>query len=97
MSKVSIEFEVPDRIRGTDLEKRVLEKAHKHALEQAVVELFKEGSISTGTGAELLGMPLYDFIQFLGQHQISIFNHTPEELAQDVQAAKSAHEEVREN
>jgi predicted HTH domain antitoxin len=97
MSKVSIEIEVPERIRGTDLEEKLLEKAHKHALEQAVVELYQEGSISTGTGAELMGMPLYDFIQFLGQHQVSIFNHTAEELAQDVQAAKSAHEEVREN
>lgn len=95
MSKVSIEIEVPERIRGTALEKKLLEKAHKHALEHAVVELYKEGVISSGTGAELLGMPLYDFIQFLGRHEVSMFNHTAEDLERDVEAAKSAHE-VRE-
>lgn len=97
MSTVNLEIEVPERIRGTDLERKLLQKAQKHALEQAVVELYKEGSISTGTGAELLQMPLYDFIQFLGQHQVSIFNHMPEELDQEAQVAKAAHDEAREN
>jgi len=95
MWKVSLEIEIPERIRGTDLEKRLLEKARKHALEQAVVELYKEGSISPGTGAEVLQMPLYDFIQFLGQHQVSIFNSTPEALGRDVHAAEDAHKEAR--
>lgn len=97
MSTVNLEIEVPERIRGTDLEKKLLQKAGKYALEQAVVEPYKEGSISTGTGAELLQMPLYDFIQFLGRHQVSIFNYTPEELDQDVQAAKATHDEAPEN
>lgn len=96
MSTVNLEIDIPERIRGTDLEKKLLRKAQKHALEQAVVELYKEGSISTGTGAELLQMPLYDFIQFLGQHQVSIFTSVAEELEQDVQAAKTGHDEVRE-
>lgn len=97
MSTVNLEIEIPERIRGTDLEKKLLQKAQEHALEQAVVELYKEGSISTGVGAELLQMPLYDFIRFLGQHQVSIFNYTAEELDQDVQAAKPAHDDAREN
>lgn len=96
MFTVKLEIEIPERLRGTDLEKKLLQKAQKHALEQAVVELYKEGSISTGTGAELLQMPLYDFIQFLGQHQVSIFNSVAEELDKDVEAAKVAHDEVRE-
>jgi hypothetical protein len=41
MSTVNLEIEIPERIRGTDLEKMLLEKAQKHALEQAVVELYK--------------------------------------------------------
>ena len=90
MSTVSLEIEIPERIRGTDLEKKLLQKAQKHGLEQAVVELYKDGSISTGTSAELLRMPLYGFIQFLGQHQVSIFDYTLEELHQDVHTAKAA-------
>ena len=97
MSTVNLEIEVPERIRGTDLEKKLLQKAQKHALEQAVVELYQEEAISTTTGAELLQMPLYDFIQFLGQHQVSIFNQTPEDLDQDVKAAKAPPDEARES
>ena len=97
MSTVNLEIEIPERIRGTDLEKKLLQKAQKYAMKQAVVELYKEGSISSGTGAELLQMPLYDFIQFLGQHQVLIFDTPPEELDEDVHAAKAAHDEVRES
>lgn len=96
MSKVNVEIEVPDRIRGTDIEKKLLAKLRDHALEQAIVELYKEGDISSGTGAELLGMPLYDFIQFLGRHKVSVFNQTAEELEQDLQASRSARGQVRE-
>ena len=90
MSKVNIEIDLPERIHGTNLEKMLMEKARKHALEQAVVELYKEGQITTGTGAELLDMPLYDFIRFLGQHHLSVFSSTAEELARDAQAAGAA-------
>jgi predicted HTH domain antitoxin len=96
MSKVNVEIEVPDRIRGTDIENKLLAKLRDQALEQAVVELYKEGEISSGAGAELLGMPLYDFIQLLGRHQVSIFNQTAEELESDVLASKTARGQVRE-
>lgn len=97
MSKVNVEIEVPDRIRGTDVEKKLLAKLRDHALEQAVVELYKEGEISSGTGAELLGMPLYDLIQLLGRHQVSVFNQTAEELESDVLASQTARGQVRES
>jgi len=35
-------------------------------------------------------MPVYDFIQFLGAHQISIFNYTEEEMRADLEAALGA-------
>lgn len=85
MSKVNIQIEVPDNIHGTELEKRLLEKVSQHALQHAVLELYKEREISTGTGAKMLGMPLYDFIQFLGKHQVSIFPSTEEEVAEEME------------
>lgn len=90
MSKVNVQIEVPENIHGRLLEKKLLEKVAKHALEQAVLELYQESEISTGTGARLLGIPLYDFIQFLGEHNVSIFNYSPEELEEDVKAAEAA-------
>lgn len=85
MSKITIDIEVPDRIRGTELERKLVEKASKHALEQAVLELYQERAISTGTGAELLGMSLWEFIPWLGQRQVSIFPSTQEEIAEEMQ------------
>ena len=70
MPKVSIQIEVPDNIQGSELEQKLLEKVGKHALEQAVLELYKEREISTGTGAKMLDLPLYDFIQFLGKQNL---------------------------
>jgi len=96
MSKVNVEIEVPDRIRGTDIEKKLLAKLRDHALQQAVVELYKEGEISSGTGADLIDMPLYDFIRLLGRHQVSVFNQTAEELERDVIASSTARVQVRE-
>jgi predicted HTH domain antitoxin len=84
MSKVTIDLEIPERVQGTELERKLIEKAQKHALEQAVLELYKEGEISTGTGAELLKLSLWDFIRWLGQHEVSIFPSTEAEVAEEM-------------
>ncbi|MEN3330980.1 MAG: hypothetical protein V7641_345 [Blastocatellia bacterium] len=84
MSKVTIDIDLPERIRGTELEEKLIEKARKYALEQAVLELYKERQISTGTGAELLGMSLWEFIPWLGKHQVSIFPSTEAEIAEEM-------------
>jgi predicted HTH domain antitoxin len=84
MSKVNVQIEIPERLRGTDRERKLLEKVRKHALEQAVLELYKEREISTGTGAELLGMPLWDFIAWLGKREVSIFPSTEEEITEEM-------------
>jgi predicted HTH domain antitoxin len=78
MSKVSVEIELPDVIRGTPLEERLRSVIARQNLERAVVELYKKHEISTGTGAKMLDMPLHDFIQFLGEHKVSIFDFTDE-------------------
>ena len=90
MSKVKLEIEVPGAIEGTRLKEKFLSTAQRLIQEQTVLRLYQEGEISTGKGAEMLGLPLYDFIKLLGQHQISIFNLTEEELAQDVKNALAA-------
>lgn len=90
MSKETMQIEIPEAIRGTDLEQKVRDKAARLALEQAVLELYKAREISTETGAKMLGMSLWDFIPWLGEHQVSIFNQTAEELEQEVQTAIAA-------
>ncbi len=89
MSK-TIELVVPDQIVGTPIEKDYLETIQQILKEQTVLRLYREQKISTGRGAEMMGMPLYDFIRFLGAHQVSIFNLTDEELRADLEAALKA-------
>ncbi len=90
MSKVNLQIEVPDSIHGTELEKKLLEKVGKHALEQAVLELYKEREISTEAGAKMLGMSLWDFIPFLSAHQLSIFDYTEAEWQEELKNVERA-------
>ena len=52
--------------------------------ELIALELFREGRISSGKGAELLGVPKLAFIQLLSQHGIDYFTASPEELEAEV-------------
>lgn len=81
---------MPDEVAGSPFEKDYLETAQQFIKEQTVLKLYREHRISTGVGAKMLGMPIYDFIRFLGAHQVSIFNYTEEELREDLAAALGA-------
>jgi len=52
--------------------------------ELIALELFREGRISSGKGAELLGVSKLIFIQLLAKHGILYFAETPEELEAEV-------------
>jgi predicted HTH domain antitoxin len=52
--------------------------------ETAVVKWYDEGHISSGKGAELLGISRADFLEVLFRHQVSPFQYTPEELANEL-------------
>jgi len=88
----TIKLTVPDEIAGTPFEKDYSETAQQFIKEQTVLKLYREHRISTGTGARMLGMSIYDFIQFLGAHRVSIFNYSEGELQSDLEAALKATE-----
>ena len=52
--------------------------------ELIVLQLFREGRISSGKGAELLGLSKLQFIQLLAQHGLFYFTESPEELVAEV-------------
>lgn len=52
--------------------------------ELIALELFREGRISSGKGAELLGISKLAFVQLLSRHGIDYFSETPEELEVEV-------------
>jgi predicted HTH domain antitoxin len=54
--------------------------------ELIALELFREGRISSGKGAELLGLSKAEFIQLLARYNINYFTESPAELIAEVAA-----------
>jgi predicted HTH domain antitoxin len=53
--------------------------------------MFECVRISEGMAAELAGVPRAEFLALCGQHGVSIFQQTADELAEDVKAIADAH------
>ena len=51
--------------------------------EAAVLELYREGKISSGKAAEILGMERFEFIRYSGMKGIPYIRMTPEELEEE--------------
>ena len=58
--------------------------------EWIALELFREGEISAGKAAEVLGLTKSQFISLLNQRGIPYLDLGPEELAQDFASAIAA-------
>ncbi len=52
------------------------------------VALVQEGKISTGKGAEVLGVSKLEFIKLLSRHGINYFTESQEELDTEVETLK---------
>ncbi len=94
MSKVTIEIDVPDAVLGTPLEEKLRRALSRQALEQAVVALYQNRDISTETGAHLLGVSLSEFIKFLGDKKVSIFDFDENEWREEIQNFNRVNSEI---
>lgn len=78
-------FEYPEEILIS------LKEDEKHFLKEvkmlAAVKLYELNRLSLGKAAKLAGMDKVDFIKVLGEHKVSIFKLTEEELAKDIENA----------
>ena len=90
MPKHAFHLEVPKEAKDKKFEQEYLRTVQTVLKEQTVLRLYKDGKISTGAGAKVLGMPLYDFMRFLGQHKVSVLSATSKELAEDLRASNRA-------
>ena len=86
MNTVTVSIELPRDLLGA---LNVSEAALAPRLQELIaVELVREGSISTGKGAEILGITKWEFIQVLARHGVDYFTETPEELHAQVERAR---------
>lgn len=82
MSVVKLHVEVPeDILLSIRLSKKGMAKELKKI---TAMELYKEGKLSLGKASRLADLSLSDFIDFLGQHQVSLFDFTDEELQHEL-------------
>jgi predicted HTH domain antitoxin len=66
-----------------DLES-VRREASDRAYQQAVLDLIRQGEISSAYGAQLLGMNSVDMLEHLRQHNIPIADYSSQELRDEV-------------
>jgi predicted HTH domain antitoxin len=59
----------------------------REMFEAAVVQWYDEGRISSGKGAEMLGLSRAEFLDLLFRHKVSPFQYTSEELAAELKSA----------
>ncbi len=84
MSTLTVALDLPrDLLGALDVPQAQLETRLRELI---ALELFREGCISTGKGAELLGISKLEFICFLAQYGIPYFTESPEELVDEVAA-----------
>lgn len=57
--------------------------------ELVALKLVRQGRISIGKGAKLLGIAKVDFIQILARHQVDYFTTTPAELEAEVMVGEA--------
>lgn len=82
MSTLVVRLELPRDLLGVlEVPQEQLEARLRELI---ALQLFREGRISSGKGAELLGLSKLEFIQLLARHGLSYFTESPEELAAEV-------------
>ena len=77
---MGIMIEVPENLGLSDEELKMLFAA----------KLFDQGLITSGQGADMVGIPKRDFILQLGKYQVSIFQYDEDELLEDIKNARRA-------
>ncbi len=88
MDAVKIELQLPRDLLGA-LNIPAEELGDK-AMEWIALELFREGKISAGKAAELVGLSKAQFIDLLASRGVPYLDASPQELAEDVAAAQAA-------
>lgn len=58
--------------------------ARKKVTEATVLSLFRDEKITVSRGAELLGIPIQDFMDLLNQNGLSLDDITSEETKEDL-------------
>ncbi len=71
---MSIQLQLPEGLQVSQFELSMLFAA----------KLFEEGLITSGQGAEMVGLSKHAFIEILGKYKVSIFQYDIDEIEEDI-------------
>jgi len=91
MSDLQITITLPDELVAAVSQAQPPER---WALELILCQLYREGKISTGRAARLLGISRAEFMDILHRRDVPYFDLSAEELAADAENAHHAAESV---
>jgi predicted HTH domain antitoxin len=86
MDTISVQINVPRDVFGAMDVPEV--EIGQRLQELVALELVREGRISTGKGAEMLGISKWAFVQRMARHGIEYFSESPEELSEQLEAVQ---------
>ena len=93
MSSLTVSLDLPRDLLGA---LNVTEQQLGPRIKELVaLELFREGTISSGKGAELLGISKLAFIGLLARHDVPYFTQSSEELRDEVKTLEALLETER--
>ena len=88
-------FQIPARIWKFFIQVwRDEEVAVKEITQATILDLVRQGKITTMRAASLLGLEWEDFLKVMKEHQVPYFNLTPEELQQDLEDQETVFEKA---
>lgn len=85
MATTSVTVELPEEIvafLGSP------EKMNERVRKSLVLELLREGEISQGKGAELLGLSRWEMLDFIKAHNIPSGPQSAEEMREDIEVVR---------
>ena len=71
---MGIQFHLPEGLQVSPFELSMLFAA----------KLFEEGLITSGQGAEMVGISKHAFIELLGKYKVSLFQYDMDEMEEDI-------------
>ena len=86
MDTISVQINVPRDVFGAMDVPEV--EIGQQLQELVALELVREGRISTGKGAEMLGISKWAFVQRMARHGIEYFSESSEELSEQLEAVQ---------
>ena len=75
MNQMSVNINIPDGLQISEFELNML----------LASKLFESGLISSGQGAEMVGLSKRAFIELLGKYQVSVFGYDYSELEEELE------------